>query len=87
MADGFAASSRRALIRAGVALATLAAARAQEQEKMAPALVRYQPTPSADSPEDICAKCVNWVAPDGCRIVAGPISPNGWCVAFAPNED
>jgi len=37
-----------------------------------------------------CADCVQFVAPgDGqqlgtCKIVAGTISPNGWCMAFTP---
>lgn len=22
--------------------------------------------------------------PGGCQLIPGPISPNGWCVAFAP---
>jgi hypothetical protein len=27
---------------------------------------------------------VNFVAPNACKVVKGVISPNGWCVAFAP---
>jgi hypothetical protein len=35
-----------------------------------------------------CANCVAFVAPPAgqaigsCKIVAGPISPDGWCMAF-----
>lgn len=37
-----------------------------------------------------CAGCKAFIAsptPDGagqCAIVAGPINPNGWCMAFSP---
>ena len=38
-----------------------------------------------------CAECTAFLpssqTPDAdgtCRIVAGPISPNGWCMAFSP---
>jgi hypothetical protein len=33
-----------------------------------------------------CSLCVNWVAPNSCKVVAGTINPNGWCVAFAPKS-
>ena len=26
-----------------------------------------------------CDNCVQWAAPASCNIVAGPISPAGWC--------
>ena len=51
------------------------------QEKLAQNLVQYQDTPKDGA---MCSACVNFVAPDGCKIVDGKISPNGWCVAFAP---
>jgi hypothetical protein len=37
-----------------------------------------------------CADCAQFIAPakgqqaGTCQIVAGPISPNGWCMAFTP---
>lgn len=37
-----------------------------------------------------CANCTAYIAPaagqeaGSCNIVAGPISPNGWCMAFTP---
>lgn len=37
-----------------------------------------------------CLKCALFKpgpdakSPGGCQIIPGPISPNGWCVAFAP---
>jgi hypothetical protein len=76
----------RGLIGAGLgavaAYAAPGAASAQDQ-KLAKNLVQYQDTPK-DGQE--CDHCVNWVDPDQCKIVTGPISPKGWCVAFAPRQ-
>lgn len=33
-----------------------------------------------------CADCAQFRAPDGCGIVQGPISPNGWCRLFRAKE-
>jgi len=47
----------------------------------------YQDHPNDDKR---CANCVQFIpAGDGrqpgtCKIVAGSISPNGWCMAFTP---
>ena len=80
-------TTRRGVFRAGLgviagATALAGAARAQDQ-KIAKNMVQYQ-----DGPKDgkECDACVNWVAPDGCKIVEGKINPKGWCVAFAPKE-
>lgn len=81
---------RRAALRSfaglGLGAAALAVApngaMAQDQ-KIAKEAVQYQATPK-DGAE--CDKCVNWVAPKGCAIVAGDIDPKGWCVAYAPKE-
>ena len=56
--------------------------KAQDQ-KIPKETVQYQDTPK-DGAE--CDKCVNWIAPNGCTIVAGEIHPKGWCVAYAPKE-
>ena len=48
-----------------------------------------------DHPNDTrrCANCVQFIPPaqgqqfGGCQIVAGPISANGWCMAFTPKQD
>ncbi len=78
-------TSRRAMMRSGLMLATAGlvvagTARAQD-EKIEQSLVQYQEMPK-DGAE--CDKCVNWMAPNACKIVAGTINPKGWCVAFAP---
>ena len=79
-------TSRRCFVRTGlglVAAGTAMATTARAQEKVAQNLVQYQNTPK-DGNE--CDKCVNWVAPNACKIVAGDINPKGWCVAFGPKE-
>jgi len=80
-------TSRRVLLRTGIAIATGAtlaagAARAQD-EKIAQELVQYQ-----NQPKDglQCNKCAQWVEPNACKIVAGKIAPQGYCVAYAPQE-
>lgn len=80
-------AGRRSLLQAGLGLVAAAAAArpAAADDKLAQELVQYQATPKAEAgPDAICVKCVNWVAPNACKIVAGTINPNGWCVAFAP---
>ena len=54
-----------------------------QDQKVPKETVQYQDAPK-DGAE--CDKCVNWVAPNGCNIVAGNINPKGWCVAYAPKE-
>lgn len=82
-----AAPSRRRVLQGGLtalaagALATTVVRSAQADEKLAQNLVQYQETPKDGAK---CADCVNFVAPNGCKIVEGNISPNGWCVAYAP---
>lgn len=80
-------TNRRTVLRAGLGvvaaagMVATATRQAAAQEKLAPELVQYQPTPKDGQ---ICSACVNWVAPNACSIVSGKIEPNGWCVAYAP---
>ncbi len=81
--------TRRSVLRTGIAvlaggagLVAAGRARAQDQ-KIAQELVQYQNQPKDGAK---CSACAQWVAPNACAIVAGQISPNGWCVAFAPKE-
>jgi hypothetical protein len=79
-------TTRRVLIRNAAVLAPLAAAglgTAAAQEKLPPAMVLYQATPK-DGKQ--CSQCLHWQPPAGCAIVAGTISPTGWCGVFAPKE-
>ena len=81
--------SRRGAIRTGLGLAAgsilsfVATMRANAQEKIEQAQVMYQNMPKDGAK---CSLCVNWVAPNACKIVAGTINPEGWCVAFAPKD-
>ena len=72
-----------AMIAAGVAGVAAASPARAEDEKIAQELVQYQ-----NSPKDgqQCNKCAQWVEPNACKIVAGTINPNGYCVAYAPKE-
>jgi len=47
--------------------------------KLLQAEIGYQPTPKG---AQRCDLCVNWQAPGGCKVVAGTISPAGWCGLF-----
>ena len=78
-------TTRRQVMRAGLAaVGAVVAASTEAQEKIAQAMVQYQPTPKDGNK---CSTCVNFEAPASCKIVAGSISPNGWCIAYAPKED
>ena len=39
----------------------------------------YQPTPKGEAR---CDNCSLWQPPSSCKIVAGTISPAGWCVLY-----
>jgi hypothetical protein len=47
-----------------------------ERAKLAPTDVAYRPETKSRAR---CETCVNWLAPDACKLVAGPISPSGTC--------
>ena len=80
------ANGRRTLMRAGL-LALLglglpaAARRARAQQKIAKDLVLYQESPKNGQS---CAICAHFQPASSCAIVAGTISPNGWCGVFTP---
>ena len=50
------------------------------QVKLAQNEIGYQPTPKG---QQRCDACVNWNPPGTCKLVAGSISPTGWCGLFA----
>ena len=79
-------NSLRGIARTGLGLLAAGAigGKAVAQDAKVPQeAVQYQNTPK-DGQE--CDKCVNWVEPNACKIVAGTINPKGYCVAFAPKE-
>jgi hypothetical protein len=55
--------------------------RAQAQQKATRQQVQYQETPKN---KQECSTCLQFVAPDSCKLVAGKISPKGWCLLYAP---
>ena len=77
-------SSRRKLIGAaatGVAAGfLLRIAPAQAAEKMTRQQAEYQDTPKGIYS---CATCTLFEPPQSCKVVAGEVSPDGWCKAFA----
>ena len=76
--------TRRQLLQTGLAAAgTVIAISAKAQDKIAPAMVQYQKTPKDGNR---CDMCVNWEAPNACKIVSGTIDPAGWCIAYAPKQ-
>jgi hypothetical protein len=43
-------------------------------------VAQYQPTPKGASR---CDNCSQFLAPSACKVVAGKISPSGWCQLYA----
>ena len=82
----FSGHSRRGVLRTGLTILAgglvATAARAQDADsKVEQSVVQYQTMPKDGAK---CSGCVNFVAPNACKVVAGNISPEGWCVAYAP---
>jgi hypothetical protein len=82
-------TSRRRVLQGGLGVIAVAAAAtttlraADAQEKLAQNLVQYQDTPKNGVK---CGTCINYIDPAACKIVEGKISPDGWCVAYAPKN-
>lgn len=77
------ARRRRAVLKAGIAVLAAAPAAALAQQKLAQSAVQYQTSPKDGQ---MCSNCVNFVAPNACKLVDGNISPNGWCIAYGPKS-
>lgn len=81
------ALSRRLLLRSAVGTLGVAAAvaaqtkRASAVIKISKAAVAYQDHPEGDKH---CAKCMQFMPPSSCKLVDGPISPQGFCRIFTP---
>jgi hypothetical protein len=69
-------SRRTVLIAAAGAAPLLALTGGQAQAKIAQTAVKYQTMPK-DGHQ--CDGCVQFVAPNSCKLVDGDISPTGWC--------
>jgi len=64
----------------GFILSAPGARTAVAQTKIAHEAAKYQETPNNGQQ---CSTCVQFIAPASCKIVADPISPNGWCQFYA----
>jgi hypothetical protein len=69
-------SRRTVLFAAAGAAPLIALTGGQAQAKIAQTAVKYQTTPK-DGHQ--CDGCVQFVAPNACKLVDGDISPTGWC--------
>jgi len=49
--------------------------------KMSQKAAGYQTMPKG---KQRCDNCLQWQPPRSCKIVAGEISPRGWCSIYAP---
>lgn len=82
---GIAATRRISRRRVAAAALTLGVAATRARAGTAPkpiatkAEAQYQ-----DAPKGLlsCAACTFFVKPDRCKVVAGPVSPHGWCRFF-----
>jgi High potential iron-sulfur protein len=76
--------SRRKVLRAAVggvsSVLVLRRPPAQAADKMTKAQAEYQDTPNGIYS---CATCTLFEAPNGCKVVEGEVSKEGWCKAFA----
>ena len=72
-----------AVVAAGIAVTTMVGAGTANAGTVSKASVQYQDHPHG---KQHCSVCANFVAPHSCKVVAGTIDPNGWCVAFAPKS-
>jgi hypothetical protein len=71
---------RRSLLQAALSVASLLAGRsAGALRQMSQAEAEYQDQPKNGFG---CAACTLFRSPRSCRVVAGDISPNGWCKFF-----
>jgi hypothetical protein len=64
-----------------VGLGLLGGRGADAQAKASPQQVKYQQTPKG---QQECSNCLQFIAPDSCKLVSGKINPKGWCLLYAP---
>lgn len=78
--------SRRDLLKGAALLAATAMVRpARAQAKASKAVMKYQDHPNGDAQCSGCLQFEPGKAPTAmgtCKVVEGPISPKGWCIAY-----
>jgi hypothetical protein len=65
------------------ALAVGGVATGYAQQKPPKAEAAYQPTPNGQA---ACGNCANFLPPDDCRAILGPVAPSGWCRFYRPRS-
>ena len=70
-----------ALVGGGVVVTAALPSSGEAATQINKKIVMYQETPKGAAH---CSVCKQFVAPAACKIVAGPVSPNGWCNIFVP---
>jgi hypothetical protein len=93
MTDKNKPTSRRTIVFAAAALTSAPlfalAGAAQAAGGVTQANAKYRPSPNGAAQ---CGKCNYFLPgpdatkPGQCKVVAGAISPNGWCQLFAPKH-
>jgi hypothetical protein len=63
--------------------AALSLGGAKAAAKVAQKAAQYQQTPKGGQ---ACAGCNSFIAPSQCKLVAGEISPSGWCRLWTKKE-
>jgi hypothetical protein len=81
--------SRRIILKSAPIIAGLAAApwarSALAQAKASKQAMQYQDQPKNGQKCDTCVQFVPGPQPGAngtCKVVEGPVSPNGWCIAY-----
>jgi len=62
-----------ALVAGGIRVGTASAQKASKEA------MKYQDKPDGDKH---CGNCAQFAPPDGCKVVDGKISPQGYCIAW-----
>jgi hypothetical protein len=75
--------NRRTVVISLIGSASLAALSSQATAKIAQKAAQYQPTPKGGQ---ACAGCNSFIAPNHCKLIAGEISPSGWCHLWTKKE-
>jgi hypothetical protein len=73
-------SRRTVLFAAAGAAPLLALSGGEAQAKLAQTAVKYQTTPGKEGHQ--CDGCIQFVAPNSCKLVDGEIAPTGWCLLW-----
>ncbi len=63
-----------------IAIGAISVAPAEASTKVSQKAVNYRAKPMGKAR---CDGCVQWQPPAACKVVAGTISPAGWCTIYA----